>query len=148
MPIPAFNAHGLLPSGVHDCSLEELAARFGRFQETDRRPNLLQRLRELVGAFQRSGLFEAVLVDGSFVTSQPAPNDVDLIAVLRRGHDFERDLPISQYALVSRNLLRRQYGFDVLVAERGGALYETYVDFFSRVREAPALRKGLLRIRL
>ena len=29
MAIPAFNEHGLLPEGIHDCSLEEAQARFG-----------------------------------------------------------------------------------------------------------------------
>jgi hypothetical protein len=97
---------------------------------------------------QRSGLFEALLVDGSFVTAKPAPNDVDLVAVLRPGHDFERDLPMSEYALVSRAMLLRQFGFDVVIAERTSQLYSTYVEFFSRVRENPDMRKGLLRLSL
>ena len=28
MPIPELDAHGLLPAGVHDCSLEEMTAKF------------------------------------------------------------------------------------------------------------------------
>ncbi len=48
---------------------------------------------------------------------------------------------MSEYSLVSRALLRRRFGFDVVVAERDSALYKTYVEFFSRVREAPELRK-------
>jgi len=95
---------------------------------------------------QRSGLFEALLIDGSFVTGKPAPNDIDPVAVLRPGHDFERDLPMSEYALVSRILLRRRTGFDVIVAERDSQLYKTNVEFFSRVRERPEARKGLLRL--
>jgi hypothetical protein len=55
---------------------------------------------------------------------------------------------MSEYALVSRALLRRRFGFDVVVAERDSSLYRTYVDFFSLVRETPDLRKGLLRVRL
>ena len=54
----------------------------------------------------------------SFVTAKPAPNDIDVVSVLRPGHDFERDLPMSQYALVSRAALHRRFGFDVIVAER------------------------------
>jgi len=96
----------------------------------------------------KSGLFEFLVLDGSFVTANLAPNDIDLVAVLRPGYDFERDLPVSEYALVSRALLRRRFGFDVVVAEQDSALYRTYVEFFSRVREAPHLRKGLLRLRL
>jgi len=146
MPIPPQNADGLLPAGIYDCSLDEIRTRFGNFQGSDRRLRLFERLGELVATMRRSGLFEAVLVDGSFVTQKP--NDVDLVAVLRPGHDFERDLPISEYALVSRVLLRRRFGFDVVVAERDSVVYETYVEFFSRVREAPELRKGMLCVRL
>ena len=53
---------------------------------------------------------------------------------------------MSEYALVSRALLRRRTGFDVIVAERDSHLYNTYVEFFSRVRERPEARKGLLRM--
>lgn len=148
MLIPALNTDGFLPAGVFDCTLAELRERFGRFQVSDQRTRLFARLEELVGAMQRSGLFEALLVDGSFVTAKPTPNDIDLVAVLRPGHDFERDLPMSEYALVSRAMLRRQFGFDVVIAERASQLYSTYVEFFSRVRENPDMRKGLLRLSL
>ena len=87
-------------------------------------------------------------MDGSFVTAKPSPNDIDAIAVLQPGHDFERDLLLSEYALVSRHLLARRFHFDVIVAERDSAVYKTYVDFFSQVRGAPELRKGLLRVTL
>ncbi len=97
---------------------------------------------------QRSGLFTALLVDGSFVTAKATPNDIDLIAVLKPGHDFERDLPMSEYAMVSRAILRRRFGFDVMVAEANTQLFRTYVEFFSRVRDNPDTRKGLLRLSL
>ena len=71
---------------------------------------------------QRSSLFEFLLLDGSFATAKSAPNDIDLVAVLRPGHDFERDLPMSEYALVSRAMLRRCFGFDIIVAERDSRL--------------------------
>jgi hypothetical protein len=96
---------------------------------------------------RRTGLFDFLVVDGSFVTANPAPNDVDLVAALHPGHDFERDLPVSEYALVSRSLLRRRFGFDVIIAERESHLYKTYIEF-SRVREFPDRRKGLLRVSL
>jgi hypothetical protein len=146
MPIPALNADGFLPAGVFECTLPELRGHFGAFHDSDQRPRLFARLEELISALRQSGLFEALLVDGSFVTAEPAPNDIDLVAVLRPGHDFERDLPISEYALISRALLHRRFGFDVIVAERDTHLYRTYVEFFSRVREAPEMRKGLLRL--
>ena len=142
------NNDGFLPPWIYDCTLAEVRDRFGRFQGSDQRPRLFARLEELFQAMQRSGLFEALLVDGSFVTSKPAPNDVDLIVVLRLGHNFERDLPMSEYALVSRAILRRRYGFDVVIAEKDSQLCKTYVEFFSRVRDNPDVSKGMLRLSL
>lgn len=141
MPIPALNADGHLPIGVFDCSLAEVRARFGSFQGSDIRPRHCAHLEELIVVMQRSKLFKELLIDGSFVTSKPSPNDIDLVAVLHPGHDFERDLPMSEYALVSRNLLRRRFGFDIIVAEGESQLYKTYVEFFSRVRSIPTRGK-------
>ncbi len=148
MPIPLLTSHGLLPVGIHDVTLTEVRERFGVFQGSDHRQRLFMRLAELVAAMQRSGLFEALLIDGSFVTAKIAPNDVDVIAVLRLGHDFERDLPMSEYALVSRTMLARRFRFDIVVVERSSAVYKTYVEFFSRERQSPELRKGILRVTL
>ena len=148
MPIPALDSLGLLSQGVYDCTLTELREQFGKFQQSDRRPQLFRRLEDLYRNMQRSGLFDSLLIDGSFVTAKAAPNDIDLVAVLRRGHDFERDLPVSEYSLVSRLLLNRRFGFDVIVAENGSALYNTYLEFFGRVRDNPNVRKGLLRLAL
>jgi hypothetical protein len=148
MSIPALNADGVLPPGIFDCTLAEVRERFGSFQISDQRRRLFARLEELCGAMQRSGLFKALLVDGSFVTGKSAPNDIDLVAVLRPGHDFERDLPMSEYALVSRAMLRRRFAFDVLIAEQDSQPCRTYVDFFSRVRDNPGVRKGILHVNL
>ena len=146
MPIPPLNANGLLPAGVHLTTLDEIRDRFGVFRGTDRRPALFARLLEFVSSMRRSDLFEALVVDGSFVTAKADPNDIDAIAVLRPGHDFERDLPMSEYALVSRTLLTRRYRFDVIVAERNSGVYHTYLEFFSLVRNAPGMKKGMLQI--
>jgi hypothetical protein len=73
---------------------------------------------------QQSGLFHSMLIDGSFVTAKPAHNDIDLVAVMHAEHDFERELPMSEYALVSRSILRRRFGFDVTIAELDSFLYK------------------------
>ena len=148
MPIPPLNSDGRLPPGVHAATADEIRQQFGGFQGNHQRPRLFMRLTELAAAMQGSGLFESLLIDGSFVTAKPAPNDIDVIAVLRPGHDFERDLPLSEYALFSRTMLARRFRFDVIIAERDSAVYKTYVDFFSLVREVPGVRKGLVRMML
>ena len=148
MPIPELDADGLLPAGVFDCSLDEIRQRFGSVQGSERRPLLFTRFQELIAAMQQSSLFDAALIDGSFVTEKAAPNDIDLIAVLPPDHNFERELSMGQYSLVSRQMLRRRFGFDVILARRGSELYDSYIDFFSQVRGSKHLRKGLLRLRL
>jgi hypothetical protein len=148
MAIPELNTEGLLPAGIHSSELPEIRQRFGSFNGSDRRAELFARLEQLARAMQTSKLFAELLIDGSFVTAKLLPNDVDVIAVLLPNHAFERDMPMSEYALVSRTLLRRRFGFDVMVAEQNSSLYKTYVEFFSRVRELPDHRKGLLRLAL
>jgi hypothetical protein len=148
MPIPTLHDNGFLAPGIWDCTLAELRERFGAFSGSDQRPRLFTRLDDLFHAMKGNGLFETLLVDGSFVTDKPAPNDIDLVAVLTPGHNFERDLPMSEYALVSRAMLQRRFGFDVVIAEMDSQLFKTYVEFFSRVRDNPGASKGMLRLSL
>src|SRR6476660_9378466 len=101
MAIPELNAEGVLPPGIHDCTLKEVRERFGVFQSSDRRPRLFATLRALVYEWRTAGLFLAVLLDGSFVTSKPAPNDIDLVLVVRSGHNFRGEWLPDQYNLLS-----------------------------------------------
>lgn len=78
MAIPALNQHGLLPVGIHDCTLAELKSRFASFQATDRRPDLFRKLERLIAEAQAAQFARSLLIDGSFVTAQPNPNDIDL----------------------------------------------------------------------
>src|SRR5688572_5444141 len=72
MPIPAFDEHGSLPEGIHDCTLAEAEARFGSFQGSDRRRQLWSRFKEFFQEAKASGLVEAILLDCSFVTATSA----------------------------------------------------------------------------
>lgn len=148
MPIPPFTGNGFLPEGVHVCTLEEFRLRFGVFQGSDRRVRLFNRLEQFVTDLRKSGLFQAVVVDGSFVTTKSAPHDIDLIVALPPDHNWFADLNPADYNLVSRRAIRRRFAFDVLLAADGDAEYKGYVEFFSRVREDGSIRKGMLRIEL
>jgi hypothetical protein len=148
MAIPTLNGDGILPEGVHVCGLDEIKSRFGSFQISDRRPQLFAKLEELISELRKSSLIVALVVNGSFVTSKAAPNDVDVLIVLGAGHDWQADLTPSDYALLSHSRLRRRFGFDVLVAEEHSELYWKYVRFYSQSRELPHATKGVLRIEL
>ncbi len=148
MPIPDFDEHGLLPLGIHDCTIAEIEARFGLFQSTEQRPRLMAKLAEFLAEVSVSGIVRAVLVDGSFVTANPAPNDVDLIIVVARKHDFASDLNPAAYNVVSKRRVQRRYGFDMLVAREGSLEYGRWVAFFQQVRLEPTATKGILRLQI
>ncbi len=148
MAIPLLNEHGFLPGGVHDCTLDELKGRFGSFQISDQRPKLFARLETFLTKAKASRLVVSVVVDGSFVTAKPDPNDIDLILVVAPDHSFAADLSPLEYSILSKRRVYRRYGFDLLVACDGSDEYRRYVRFFQQIRFAPGRAKGILRLKL
>jgi hypothetical protein len=146
MPIPPLAPNGFLPVGVHECTLDEIKARFGVFQHSDRRTQLFARLEAFLAEAGASGLVVGVVVDGSFVTAAPEPNDIDIIVVVSAAHDFGADLPPHQYNVLAQQRVRRRFGFDIVVAKMGTDNLAEAVAFFSQVRQRPGLKKGLVRV--
>ena len=102
------------------------------FQSSDRRPELWARFVEFVREAKAYGLVDAVLMDGSFVTAEPAPNDIDLILVVPPGHDFSVDFQPSEYNVLSKRRVNRRFGFDLLVARADSEEYRRYVGSFNK----------------
>ena|SRR5437867_2405026 len=148
MPIPALNENGFLPPGVHECSLDEIRTRFGSFQSTDRRPKLFATLLVFVAEARASEIVVALLINGSFTSDKPDPNDIDLVLVLRQEHSYLADLPPSQYNVVSKRRVRKRHGFDVLLARQGTEEENDAVGFYQQVRGRRTSRKGLLKVGL
>lgn len=80
MPIPSLDGYGLLPCGVHDCSLHEVRAAFGG---SDRRRYLCSQLEWFVSVLRSIFAGGDLLVDGSFVTDKPVPGDIEVTIDLR-----------------------------------------------------------------
>lgn len=148
MAIPPFNEHGWLPEGIYDCTLEEAAARFGRFQRSDQRPQLWRRFVEFVHEAKACGLVDAIVVDGSFVSATPVPNDIDLILVMSAHYNFSADFQPSAYNVLSKRRVHQRFGFDLLVARTDSEEYRRYEEFYQQVRLEPGRKKGIVRIRL
>jgi hypothetical protein len=146
MPIPDLTPEGFLPEGIHDCTLNEIRERFGQFQESDFRCRLFEKLEEFVRQASRTGLVTAVIVDGSFVTARPEPNDVDIIVVVRPDHDFRAELRPFEYNAVSRPAIRRMFRIDALVGRLGRDELTVHTELFSRIRSRDDVRKGMLRL--
>jgi hypothetical protein len=148
VPIPPFDEAGYLPPGIHDCSLEEVEERFGGFQGSDRRMRLFDKLRDYVRAVRSTGMGVALIIDGSFVTAKPDPNDIDLILLLTRGHDFTAQLRPFEYTAITKPGVRRTYRLDLFAFCEGTEEAERQLRFFQRVRGDEDLGEGILRIEL
>lgn len=146
MAIPELDDAGLLPPGVHDGSLEEVRARFGQFSTSDQRTLLYAELEAFVGEARGTGLVAALIVNGSFTTGKPKPGDVDIIVVLRQPLDPLADLRPDQYNVVSAKSVKARHSFDVFLATAAPESLQPLIDFFSRVRDRPDVRKGMVRV--
>ena len=88
------------------------------------------------------------MIDGSFVTAEPEPNDIDLIVIIQGDYDFAVDLLPSQYNVVSKTRVRKRFGFDLVAVRENTAELDDAVAFFQQVRGRPGLRKGILKLTL
>jgi hypothetical protein len=146
--IPPFNEYGCLPEGIHDSTIDEAAGRFGVFQTSDRRLQLWAKFTDFMRELKVCDFVEAVLVDGSFVTGTPEPNDIDLVLVVESSHDLSTDLSAVAYNLLAHHRVHRQFGFDIVVVKNDSENLKLAVAFFQQVKQRPDLKKGILRIKL
>jgi hypothetical protein len=80
MPLPNFNNQGELPAGVHQATVDEVLMRFGG--GTPQRQAMTARLLRIYHLIQATGNLERLIIFGSYITTKPNPNDVDLVLVL------------------------------------------------------------------
>lgn len=137
MAIPDFVAPGFLPPGVHDASLEDIAARFGH--ENDRRTELFGKLEQFVGLAKQFALFTAFFVDGSFVTDKPSPGDIDGVLELPRA-DFARLLVHPKaLQLLDRAAVKKTYEVHLFIEPPPSPMGA----FFQRMRPEEAIVRGV-----
>lgn len=149
MTIPQFNQLGYLPVGIYDCTLHEIERRFGSFKVSDRRVDLFARFKRFVHEARRTELVVWLIINGSFVSDTPLPNDIDLIVVVPRTLDiFAQELLPIDYSVLSQRRVRTRYNFDVFVDAANSDAYKKHVRFFQQIKDLPNRRKGCLRLRL
>jgi hypothetical protein len=146
MPIPPLTDEGYLPAGVHDCTMDEVDERFARFQRTDRRIRLFEKLVRYVKEVRSTGMVLELLIDGNFTTAKDEPEDIDLILVLNPDHDFAAELRPFEYNALSKKRVRQNYRFDMVAVARGSPDHDKALAFFQQIRESEFIRKGILRV--
>lgn len=141
--IPPFRADGYLPNGIYRCSEAELTFRFG--SATRRRRRLILRVRRWI-ELSRSVGATRLLIDGSFVTAKPEPNDVDAVVLLPT--DFEARIELGEIAALELEEMLIARSPEEIFAAEDDSDFSDWIEFFSRTREADNRKKGLVEVSL
>jgi hypothetical protein len=143
MPVPSFTEEGVLPEGVHDCTLDELRQTLGG---TNQRRRLVGHLRDYTLRLHSAWGRVRVIVDGSFITSKEAPNDVDIIVLVNELGLTRAPGPL-QSSTIDRKYVNLWYSEEIdLKVAYTDAEADKWSDFFAQVKAATDKRKGLLRV--
>lgn len=107
----------LLSPGLHELEQSELDNHFASsFPESTIRLPLIAGLLAFLSALKQIGVTFEIWIDGSFTTSKPDPNDIDLVVFADdaavEGLTMDKKLDLA--SLVNRQEARRSFGMDVL----------------------------------
>lgn len=126
MPLPELNELGDLPVGVHRATLAEVVARFG--QGSLQRQLVTNRLLRIYELAQATGKLLRCVIFGSYVTSKPNPNDVDIILIMQDDLN-EQDYDPDVFPMFDHLRAQRELGAS-LFAIRPGFIVGEPVDQF------------------
>ncbi len=143
--IPPLRPDGLLPAGIH--LADDWAEIEKRFGGTSGRDGLLKKLKVGLEHLRDVGC-SWVLLDGSFVSGKPDPNDVDGCW----DYTTQVDLALLDVAFVrllpgDRTRLKALYGMDFFIADMiEGGSGQPFSSFFQGDRAGNP--KGIVRLEL
>lgn len=100
MSLPNLNDAGELPEGLHQATIDEVIAQFGR--GTSQREIMSARLRRIHQLAKDTNHLQRLIIFGSYITSKPEPNDIDLVLI------FDDDFDITTCAEDEKRLLNHQ----------------------------------------
>ena len=146
--ITNLNSNGVLPTGIHKHTLEEIRIMFGSFTSSDKREKLFAKFNEYVSELRWANIADHIIVNGSFVTEKDIPEDIDIIVLLKKGIVPNKQWTPYKSNLISSRYVRSKYGIDVLLARSGGKEYDEHLEYFAQVKNVPGINKGLVRLDL
>ena len=147
MPIPDFNDAGMLPEGVWDCSLEEVAT---RMLDSVEREALWRKFLQFLDYYREKNGPKVLWLDGSFVTAKRAPLDVDLVADCIDASAEQTQCAVLLF--IERTSLRQRFCVDFWL--KHPSFPSDLTQFFQYVRPDAASQqqsstsKGILRVML
>ena len=148
MPVPDFTDRGVLPEGVHPCTLPEAQE---ALCTNEQRTQIWEGLLGFLVWAEPLPVPTALLIDGSYVTDKPLPSDVDVVVDVTSCSSaeqvswFQAWNDSHDFAKVSFNV--DFYPFVVGVGN-DFSMYFQYIRVEEALRRGipPHIRKGILRV--
>lgn len=141
--IPEFNENGLLPPGIHLCTIEDIQL---QFTYNIRRREIFDGLLRLISDLKAISS-SAVYIDGSFVTAKQLPSDIDACWEEGTGTKYEYEY-VHMPILFNRDKAKQKYKADVFPANIiENDSRKMFIDFF-QTDKTTGEQKGILKIDL
>jgi hypothetical protein len=137
MPIPPLNIFGVLPTGRHDCTLQEIAV---LYCSNPGRDILWQGFLAFLAWMQAQPPPKEILVDGSFTSDKESPDDIDVVFDLSGCSTDARNHWITIF-MTQEAWLKAQFRVDFWVYFPGAP--NDLRAFFEYVRPEEAIRRGM-----
>jgi hypothetical protein len=146
MSLPEFNEQGDLPVGVHHATLDEVLTLFGH--GTPQRQVVTAQLVRIYELARATGKLLRFVIFGSYVTVKPAPNDIDIILVMR--DDFEVAECDAQTQPLFDHLRAQQiFGASVFSVRPSTVLLATIDEFISYWQiKRDQTQRGIIEVRV
>jgi hypothetical protein len=143
--LPELTAEGELPPGVHIADWQEFQSRFGSL--SPRRAWLSGRFRTLLELAATGGELRRVFVWGSFVTSKPAPRDIDVLLIMDEDFEVAR-MPASTQAVFDSVRAKLLFESDVFWARAsiGDEMLDLWLDTYQISRSFR--KRGIVEVKL
>lgn len=145
MPLPDFNSEGDLPAGVYQATMDEVLARFG--SGTPQRQAVTARLLQIYELTRATGKLDRLVLFGSYITTKPDPNDVDIVLVMRDNFDvYTCDEATSR--LFDHPRATETFGASIFWIRPAMLLLETLEEFISYWQiKRDQTRRGIVEVR-
>jgi hypothetical protein len=144
--LPLTNEFGDLPPGVYPATLDELIEYFGSGSE--QRQLVTRRLLHIHTLAMRTGYLDRLIVFGSYVTEKSAPNDVDIILVMKDNFRVE-SCSIEARGLFDHATAQARYGASIFWVRPSLLIEGTIDEFVSYWRiKRDGSKRGIVEVRV
>ena len=145
MPLPHFNSEGDLPTGVYQTTMDEVVARFG--SGTPQRQALTASLRRIYDLASATGRLNRFVLFGSYITTKPEPNDIDIVLVMRDDFNIEVCDKVTR-ALFDHACAEKTFGASIFWIRPAMLLLETLEEFIAHWQiKGDQTRRGIVELR-